>query len=231
MFIPHTIAHNDNHKLWFVSDTHWAHDRPFILEKRGFKTIEEHDRVLIERWNDKVRPQDTVIHLGDFIVGAGREADLLGEHLLKTLHGTKILLFGNHNAYVKTLFKRLVKEQYDKENTEVYPIETSEFGSKVIFMGNNLLLKVRSSIGTKFVFCSHFAHRIWIDGNKGVWALSGHSHGSDPESQKDFPGVKRLDCGIENFGGPISFDEVAAIMNKKQIQQLDHHDANISPSF
>jgi len=42
---------------------------------------------------------------------------------------------------------------------------------------------------------------LWIDSHKGkIWHVSGHSHGSDPESQPDYPFNKRVDAGIENFG-------------------------------
>jgi len=234
MFTPYLLEHNDKHKVWFVSDTHWNHDRPFILSKRGYKTIQEHDEGLIKIWNQRVGADDTVIHLGDFIVGAGRDADYLGDHLLKTLNGQKIFLWGNHNSYVKTLFKRLVQEQYGKDNVEVYPIATTEFGKSVTFMGNNLLCKIRTPKFTQFVYGSHFAHRIWIDmhkGSRGLWSVSGHSHGSDKESQPEFLQSKRLDVGIENFGGPIDFDQLAEIMNKKQADKIDMHDSATSPSF
>jgi calcineurin-like phosphoesterase family protein len=235
MFAPYTVYHSSRNKLWFVSDPHFCHDREFLYSKRGFKNIEEHDATLIERWNNKVAPNDQIVMLGDFILGAGRDSTVACESLLKTLNGNKLIIWGNHNSGLKQVFRKLVLAQYGREDIEVYPIETSEFGGKVCFMGNNLLLKVKRDTPmcaqTRFVFCSHFAHRIWIDMNRDIWHLSGHSHGSDPESQPDFLGTKRLDVGIENFGGPISFDEVAEIMHKKQISTLDHHTANTSPSF
>ena len=223
MFTPYPVVHNEKTKLWLVSDTHFGHNKDFILTPRRFNTVEQHDATLIKTWNDLVDVNDTVVHLGDFIVGAQDQTYELGEHLLHTLQGNKIFLWGNHNAYLKTLYRNLTKEQYGKQDIEVYPLTTRKYGSPVTFMGNNLLLEVKTDRRTQLVFCSHFAHRLWFDSNKGVWHCSGHSHSNDPQSQPDFLDCKRLDVGIENFGGPVSFDKIAEVMNKKQQFKTDHH--------
>lgn len=51
--------------LFFTSDHHFSHANILSLMNRPFKDVEEMDRVLIQRWNAKVKPQDTVYHLGD----------------------------------------------------------------------------------------------------------------------------------------------------------------------
>lgn len=52
--------------VYFTSDTHFSSDRTLELSKRPFETTEEMDWTMIERWNNKVNPIDTVWHLGDF---------------------------------------------------------------------------------------------------------------------------------------------------------------------
>jgi len=53
-------------KNFFTSDTHFSQDRARELSKRPFKTVEEMDWTMIDRWNSVVGPEDTVYHLGDF---------------------------------------------------------------------------------------------------------------------------------------------------------------------
>jgi calcineurin-like phosphoesterase family protein len=86
-------------KVFVISDTHFGHRNiiKFEEEKRRlpsgepFRSIEEHDRYLVEQWNSVVREKDTVWHLGDVYFGKG--ADILG-----ALKGYKRLVLGNHDA-------------------------------------------------------------------------------------------------------------------------------------
>lgn len=215
MNAPLTLHHNENHKVFFISDTHFGHNKEFIYRHRGFKNIEEHNCYILENWNAMVRPCDTVVHLGDFIAGARENTNKLGDYLLSKLNGEKIILWGNHNAYLKTLYKRLVYDTYRNDNIEVYPISTNEFGSNVTFVGNDLLCKIKTNKNTQFVFCSHFAHRTWIGSHKGVWSFCGHSHGKDVESQPTSNTCERLDVGVDNFKYPQSFDDLAKFIKEK----------------
>jgi len=51
------------------------------------------DEGLIEAWNMRVRPQDTVWHLGDFAYRSARDV----EHYWNRLNGHKFFIFGNHD--------------------------------------------------------------------------------------------------------------------------------------
>ena len=48
--------------LWFTSDTHFNHENILKFCNRPFKDITEHDQKLIENWNSKISPDDTVFH-------------------------------------------------------------------------------------------------------------------------------------------------------------------------
>jgi calcineurin-like phosphoesterase family protein len=243
MYNKHKFYHNNNQKVWWISDTHFRHDRDFILSKRGFDTITEHDEFLIEDWNEKVSTSDTVMHVGDFLLGAGQKSREVAEEIINRLNGNVCFLWGNHNAGVKPIYIDLVRQvlgektKLNKNIQEVYPLRMKTDRGSFTYYGHYLLESIDYS-GNKMVhreqlvFHSHFAHRLWIDGHKGhVWHVSGHSHGSDPESQPDYPFHKRVDAGVENFGGVISFEELSEVMKKKQTVSIDHHDKSTSPSF
>src|SRR5689334_16745553 len=79
---------------WFTSDTHFGHENILVYDARPFATIQEHDEALIANWNAAVDPGDVVYHLGDF---SWHKKEVDDETLLKRLHGTKILILGNHD--------------------------------------------------------------------------------------------------------------------------------------
>lgn len=88
--------------LWFISDTHFRHTNTWALFKdacgnplRPFSSTEEMDDCMIQRWNEVVRPQDHVYHLGDVSMLRPRFV----ARQLKALNGHKRLIRGNHDIY------------------------------------------------------------------------------------------------------------------------------------
>ena len=77
--------------IWFTSDTHFGQSIADFFN-RPFKSTEEMDETMIERWNDHVRPGDTIYHLGDF----ARTTKEIEEYT-KRLKGQKILIHGNYD--------------------------------------------------------------------------------------------------------------------------------------
>ena len=85
---------------WLVSDTHFGHDKTCTVFKRAdgtplrpFKDAEEMDEVMVQRWNERVRPHDKVYHLGDVVI-ARKSLDTL-----RRLNGDKVLIKGNHDIF------------------------------------------------------------------------------------------------------------------------------------
>ena len=71
------------------------HNRQFIYEPRGFSSSQEHDKAIIEKWNEVVSPDDECYILGDIMLGADHE---YGLDCLRQLHGQKYLIRGNHDT-------------------------------------------------------------------------------------------------------------------------------------
>ena len=83
-----------------VSDTHFGHTNSWAkftnydgTPMRPFTSNEEMDEVMVERWNAKVRPEDTVYHLGDVVINKK------SLHHVARLNGRKILVRGNHDVF------------------------------------------------------------------------------------------------------------------------------------
>ncbi len=85
--------------VFLVSDTHFGHAGVcrFLREDgtklRPWDDPNEMDEEMVKRWNETVRPNDKVYHLGDVVIN--RKA-------LKTLarlNGDKVLIKGNHDIF------------------------------------------------------------------------------------------------------------------------------------
>ena len=80
--------------IWLISDTHFNHANIIKYCDRPFKTINEMDWYMVERWNSVVKPQDHVYHLGDVYMKASKG---YMDNLLSMLNGKKRLILGNHD--------------------------------------------------------------------------------------------------------------------------------------
>lgn len=86
--------------VFLVSDTHFGHAgvcrflrEDGVTKLRPWDNSDEMDEAMIKAWNETVRPNDKVYHLGDVVIN--RKA-------FKTLHrlnGDKVLIKGNHDIF------------------------------------------------------------------------------------------------------------------------------------
>jgi calcineurin-like phosphoesterase family protein len=81
-------------KIFYTSDLHLGHKNAIRFDNRPWNSIDEMDEGLIERWNKKVSPDDTVYILGDISWYKDIKKTV---SLLKRLNGKKILIRGNHD--------------------------------------------------------------------------------------------------------------------------------------
>ena len=89
-----------SHNVWFTADTHFGHDniikyckRPF-LDKAGNPDPSYQDEVIIQRFNEVLRPGDILWHLGDV---SWSSFDKLNG-FLKRLNTKEVhLIWGNHD--------------------------------------------------------------------------------------------------------------------------------------
>lgn len=108
--------------IWFISDTHFNHEK-FLSFKdddgkqiRPFSSVEEMDEAMIDNWNRVVKDGDKVYHLGDFTMNP-KKVKLFADRL----KGSKRLIIGNHDlmqrnsqyydAFKKIMLWRLFKSE------------------------------------------------------------------------------------------------------------------------
>lgn len=103
-------------KTFFTSDLHFqSTESPGIIEwaHRPFKTVEKHDAALIRGIQERVKPDDLLIHVGDFMnygKNRGREGGRAKpEEYIKRIGRQIVFLEGNHdpNNHVRCIGRTL----------------------------------------------------------------------------------------------------------------------------
>ncbi|MCP4648771.1 MAG: hypothetical protein GY853_01645 [PVC group bacterium] len=120
---------------WFTSDLHLGHENIIEYCKRPFKDGEHMDKTLIRNWNERVKDDDTVFHLGDFCFKGGWEGGgNKARYWENQLNGKVIHVSGNHdkNNSTKSILtqaifefgnKKIIARHVPFENTNEIPSE------------------------------------------------------------------------------------------------------------
>ncbi|MCL1849082.1 MAG: hydrolase [Clostridiales bacterium] len=135
---------------FYTSDLHFHHASIISKCDRPFKSIDEMNNSMIERWNSRVTDKDEVFILGDFAFCKGYEANVL----LYRLAGQKHLIVGNHDEYI-------LDESFDGSLFQwisPYAVVDDE-GSQVVLF--------------------HYPIAAWENHHKGAIHLYGHIHRND----------------------------------------------------
>ena len=81
-------------RIWITSDLHFGHQREFLYGPRGFSNIYDHDKAIIQNWNELIDDDDVVYILGDLMLND----DHYGRQCFNQLNGYKYLVVGNHDT-------------------------------------------------------------------------------------------------------------------------------------
>ena len=176
--------------IFFTSDTHFGHSKIIDYCKRPFSSIEEHDKTLIQNWNNVVGQDDTVFHLGDFAYGNSQFIS----NIIKQLNGNIILIKGNHDL------RNMNPTLYNIFSDAVY--------------------QARILIDKQTVYLNHFPFLCFDHGDINLYKdnysiqLFGHVHSGPLTSSEDTSRLNILlptqyDVGVDNNNfTPISWIDV-----------------------
>jgi calcineurin-like phosphoesterase family protein len=97
--------------VFLVSDTHFGHAgvcrfmrNDGVTKLRPWDDPQEMDEAMIELWNERVRPNDKVYHLGDVVINRKSLATL------SRLNGDKVLIRGNHDIFRDDEYRKYFRE-------------------------------------------------------------------------------------------------------------------------
>lgn len=132
---PIKLVPKNNGTIYFFSDAHLNHNRPWIVEKRGFKNVQEHDDWILEHLYN-LKEDDILVNLGDFSLMSTVEYT---DNVLANIKATHYYINGNHESFMSKIYFREVDNQFldIAPKTEVYPLVYHPRFKKnpVIFMG------------------------------------------------------------------------------------------------
>lgn len=122
-------------QVFLISDLHLTHRRVlefadhYRAKALNVETIQQHDELICDNWNDTVHKRDLVLCLGD--LGHGYE-------LVKKLSGHKKVILGNHDLhhaseYLKVFDDIIGARSYKKNWISHFPITPQE-----LFFKNNI---------------------------------------------------------------------------------------------
>lgn len=195
--------------MWITSDTHYNHKN--IVKGvsnwndkngcRDFDTLQQHNQVIVDEINKRVKPEDTLIHLGDWSFG-GRNSI---EEFRSQIHCENIILvLGNHDQHIKK-----EKKFYLRFFSGIYDVYSFKHNKQTYF-------------------CSHYCHKLWDKSHHGVIHLFGHSHGSLDHLDNGRSMDVGVDVAYKLHGSysPFHIDEIYAYLKDIDPLFIDHHNEN-----
>lgn len=126
--------------IFLTSDTHFGHTGVCrftrddgVTKLRPWDDADEMDEEMVRRWNDRVRPNDKVYHLGDVVIN--RKA----LSIMSRLNGDKVLIRGNHDIFRDDEYRLYFRElrAYHVMNgmilshIPIHPESLSRFGTNI----------------------------------------------------------------------------------------------------
>lgn len=183
---------------WLTADQHFNDPNIIKNAKRPFSSVEEMNAVMIQRWNERVRPSDEIFCLGDFIRAGGTKDMPAVSRILQQLNGQKWLILGNHDRKRKA-------------------ITDNPHWHKVVDY-HEIKVDLGGEHKQRFILF-HNALRTWTNQHRGSYLCHGHSHGSLFDV-----GGKTTDVGVDchNFY-PISVYDVDKYMRNRPVVTNDCH--------
>ena len=185
-------GHGENgsiHMIYLISDTHWAHANIMKYCNRPQLTVDAMDAEMFKNWNDTVKPEDEVWHLGD--VGCWFKDPTWIKTFLPLLNGKKFLVPGNHD--------RRTLQEMKKYFTVMPPI-------------HNIRFKHEDAGDVSIVLC-HYPIWSWEGKFHGSIHCYGHTHAHVEEL-----GPQAVHVGVDtNAFKPISTDEIVTLVTQRLI--------------
>lgn len=122
--------------IYLSSDWHLCHDKEFVWKARGFNSIDEMNRAIVERHNSLVKEEDDVYVLGDLMLND----NVKGIELFKQMKGKFHIICGNHDTpsrielykqlpqVVEVCYATIIKKGRHSFYLSHYPTLTSNMG-------------------------------------------------------------------------------------------------------
>lgn len=180
---------------YYISDLHFGDERIMNLCERPFDNLKIYEKSIIDKWNAKVREEDTVYLLGD--IAANDYFYVID--IIKRLNGKKHLIVGNH----------------DVEMLEFY-------GMHKVFDSIKYMCEIKDNGRT--VFLCHYPVMDWGDLSKEIYHVYGHIHNKTIKNNLAYNQIKKYYSNKLGFNccvdvtkfEPVTLDEMIQLKEKNK---------------
>lgn len=188
--------------IWFTSDPHYSHKN--LIKSlsswksgahRDFKSVDEHNQVLVKNINNCVKHNDVLFLLGDVAFQGYENVKKFRDQLhCQEIH----LILGNHDQHIKT----------NRDNLQ------SCFTS--------VSTRLEVFIDDKMFVLDHYPIREWEAGHKGSFMLYGHQHNL-PQTRFSNGDGRTMDVGLDGNPDfrPYSYNEILGLLENRSL--IVHH--------
>lgn len=158
-------------QMWFTSDLHFGHDKEFAYSPRGFQSVEENDKTIIERINEFVQPDDDLYILGDIMLNDNES----GINNLNKLNGKIHIILGNHDTnsrislysqleqVVEVTYATMIKYKKGYFYLSHYPTFTANYEEEGPWHKNIINLYGHTHQQTNFFNDNPFMYHVGVD--------------------------------------------------------------------
>lgn len=210
------MSSNTKKPIFFTSDWHLGHDRAIELDDRPFTDMDHMIEVLVKRYNATVPENGVCYFVGDM---GNKPAQI--KKVMDRLHGTKILILGNH----------------DKDMSAMYNagFDAVLYGAVLYYKNQRITIshcplldtyREDTSIMTAYKdkgldeFPAWHGndrpkHRSLSFKNEGQIHISGHIHSQKSRSQSKMIEGRQIDIGVtaHNYT-PVSMSYIESLIDK-----------------
>lgn len=195
---------------YFTADQHFDHENIIKYVKRPFVSAQEMNEYIINAWNSRAVPGDTIHTLGDFTLANGdRAADLFSR-----LIGNIVVTPGGHD---QRWIKDVVKHGIAIRSLDGAPVQITEA------MWYTRIRDLNPNADT--TLC-HYPMLSWEKSHYGSIHLHGHTHGTIGAITRSGylqlpPGKRsgfRVDVGVDNWVFQLlTAHEIRSYVNKSTL--------------
>lgn len=182
----------------FYSDPHFYHKNIIEYSNRPFSSMDEMVTTFVKKYNEKVKPSDTILWVGDCFFSS----IALAQETLSQLNGTKVLVRGNHDRSPKQMRAIGFVSVWDSITTDIVGIPTlvCHYPHRNVQVAHRLTDK----------YSSRRPERV-----PGRLLIHGHSH-----SRERF-GQQAIHVGVDAWDySPVLLDEVIQALRTGQVPGL-----------
>jgi len=183
---------------YITSDHHFSHKNIIDHCGRPFHDVKMMDDYMVMRWNEVVKPDDIVYHLGDLFWSEKSAIDIL-----PLLNGEIHLILGNHDKNWKKVRKRLERSPLNPNSNLI--VEEGD------------IISIKEPINA--VLC-HYPLMSWNGAFHGVRHFSGHTHNNSCLSEG-----RRINVCVENTDyTPVN---LSIFKDRKNIEEVRLYNKDI----